>query len=355
MPPDFVSSSFISSYPCLGPLSSIDSRASRISPVPKNLPHRPPRPQGKAPPTKGAPIPPRHQLPHLPYILLLTTLRLKWLSHHSFDLSLSISIDISTVKTEWPCRVLEDVETLLWVKSWRGVVRLEVVASSDNKLVSGFHIKARTQVVSELHQPEFECQRDIAPGPPTDQVAERGRNHCPRDLFQLPGLPREFRAKSQSTVHRCLESDKETTEQLDLPSRRICRDPEDRGVRQLHAQVQHDRHSCVRDRLGADQKEVGRGGILALCDLRDASNLRPHDRSRRQRRDERRVPSVFGHHAKFDVRRIEAIGEQSGLFVVPQNVESPRESAFGNFQKASGDRYLKVISKDLAAIQIMQC
>src|SRR5271157_3996546 len=69
MPPDFVSSSFISSYPCFGPLSSIDSNASRISPGPKNLPQRPPRPQGKPPPTNGVAIPPLHQLPHLPYIV----------------------------------------------------------------------------------------------------------------------------------------------------------------------------------------------------------------------------------------------------------------------------------------------
>ena len=48
MPPDLVSNSFINSYPCLGPLSSIDKRASRISPGPKNLPHRPPRPHATA-------------------------------------------------------------------------------------------------------------------------------------------------------------------------------------------------------------------------------------------------------------------------------------------------------------------
>src|SRR5437899_2171598 len=99
MPPDLVSSSFISSYPCLGPLSSIDSRARRISPGPKNLPHRPPRPQGKAPPIKGAPIPPRHQLPHLPYISQPPLLRLyDQPDFPSFDLSMSISIDISNVK-----------------------------------------------------------------------------------------------------------------------------------------------------------------------------------------------------------------------------------------------------------------
>ena len=40
----------------------------RISPGPKNLPQRPPRPHGKPPPMKADPIPPRHQLPHLPYI-----------------------------------------------------------------------------------------------------------------------------------------------------------------------------------------------------------------------------------------------------------------------------------------------
>jgi hypothetical protein len=149
-------------------------------------------------------------------------------------------------------------------------------------MVSGFHIKARTQVVSQLHQPEFECQRDIAPRPPTDQVAERGRNHSPRNLLQLPRLAREFCAESQSTMQGCLESDKETTERLDLPSRRICRDTEDGGVRQLHAQVQHDWHSCVRDRLGAHQKELCRCRILALRNLRDAANLRPHNRSRRE-------------------------------------------------------------------------
>jgi hypothetical protein len=55
------------------------------------------------------------------------------------------------------------------------------------------------------------------------------------------------------------------------------------------------------------------------------------------------------------VCRIEAIGKQRSLFVVPQNVESPRESAFGDFQKASGYRYLKVIPQNGPAIQIMQC
>src|SRR6201993_5618114 len=131
------------------------------------------------------------------------------------------------------------VETLVAAQCWRGVARLKVAGSSDNQLVSGFHIKARTQVVSQLHQPEVECQRDIAAGLPTGQVAEGGRNHGPRNLFQLPRLFREFCTKSQSTVHWCLESDKETTERLDLPSRRVCRDTEDGSVRQLHAQVQH--------------------------------------------------------------------------------------------------------------------
>src|SRR5580693_1169295 len=46
----------------------MESNASRISPGPKNRPHRPPRPQGNPPPINGVAIPPRHQLPHLPYI-----------------------------------------------------------------------------------------------------------------------------------------------------------------------------------------------------------------------------------------------------------------------------------------------
>src|SRR5262249_1019738 len=41
---------------------------------PKNRPHRPPRPQGNPPPTNGVATPPRHQLPHLPYICSLLCL-----------------------------------------------------------------------------------------------------------------------------------------------------------------------------------------------------------------------------------------------------------------------------------------
>src|SRR5271169_5749487 len=68
MPPDFVSSSFINSYPCFEPLSSIDNKANLISPGPKK---RPQRPHGNPPPINGVAIPPRHQLPRLPYILEL--------------------------------------------------------------------------------------------------------------------------------------------------------------------------------------------------------------------------------------------------------------------------------------------
>src|ERR1700722_12731896 len=46
----------------------MESNASRISPGPKNRPHRPPRPQGNPPAINGVAIPPRHQLPQLPYI-----------------------------------------------------------------------------------------------------------------------------------------------------------------------------------------------------------------------------------------------------------------------------------------------
>jgi hypothetical protein len=51
-----------------------------------------------------------------------------------------------------------------------------------------------------LHQPEpeFECQRDIAPGPPTDHVAERGRNQVPGTSFSCRG----WRANSAPRVNR---------------------------------------------------------------------------------------------------------------------------------------------------------